>query len=565
MASVHGIVVDFFRAYPYVVVLYLLFLVVYPLSAVVIPFFVGKLLGVVHRHKGNAFEAARPTMYTIIVLFMISLIMQTFLNVLDNIIAPRFYTFVRTAMVEYVFLAYQRDFRHPRVSEIIYKIGNLPWTCIQIIYKMRVILLPTVVTLIGVLIYMFLQHWAVGVMFLLVLVAFVAIYVSMIASCMKKMQHADQMGDDIMEEIGDAMENLITVYTTASTPAELDRLRDKQKVLQEKLYRAHLCSTGFRFLFTLLMESYFVMGVFMLLYMVNAGHMGVGALASTIMILMRSQSILLSVSRQVIPMVFELAVLAKMQKFLDNLPRDLDPPTMTRLLTPAQLKSATIEIANARVYGTTDATADGTAKQAILTMDALRIAPGDRVLVTGHIGSGKSTLLKALTGLLPYKGSVLINGTQVRDMSREVLSRYMVYVPQSPVLFNRTVYENVSYGNGASRDRVLGLITRFQISFAPLDLVVGKGGNRLSGGQRQTVYLLRCLLDATPIVLMDEPTSNMDPLWKSMIMGILQEIMQDRTVLLISHDDGMTKTSVKFNRQIIFAKGAIAEDKIISR
>ena len=107
------------------------------------------------------------------------------------------------------------------------------------------------------------------------------------------------------------------------------------------------------------------------------------------------------------------------------------------------------------------------------------------------------------------------------------------------------------------------LIARFHITFAPLDLLVGKGGNRLSGGQRQTVYLLRCLLDRTPIVLMDEPTSNMDPQWTALVMAVLREIMEDRTVLLISHNDKLATSKIRFNREVVFAHGTLAEDKII--
>ena len=134
-----------------------------------------------------------------------------------------------------------------------------------------------------------------------------------------------------------------------------------------------------------------------------------------------------------------------------------------------------------------------------------------------------------------------------------------MYVPQHPIPFNRTLYENIAYGmKNISKDEVSKLLQRLGIDrlFEPLglDSQVGKHGEKLSGGQKQVIFLLRCLLRKSNIVILDEPTSALDQYSKNYIFNILQQVIKNKTVLIITHDPDILKY---VSRKIVFEGGKI--------
>jgi ABC-type multidrug transport system fused ATPase/permease subunit len=152
----------------------------------------------------------------------------------------------------------------------------------------------------------------------------------------------------------------------------------------------------------------------------------------------------------------------------------------------------------------------------ILRDYTVRFETGQRTALVGNVGSGKTTILRLLLGLYtPTTGDVYYDGLWYSQSDLSRVRRAIGYIPQHPMLFDSTVLENVLYG---SEDRVspaeavamleeTGLL--LQLSQGA-DTNVGKGGQRLSGGQRQMVWCIRVLLQNPPVLVMDEPTASMD-------------------------------------------------------
>ncbi len=173
--------------------------------------------------------------------------------------------------------------------------------------------------------------------------------------------------------------------------------------------------------------------------------------------------------------------------------------------------------------------------KAVLSNINLLIPKGSTTVIVGEIGSGKTSLVNALVRLVPYSGEISINGSNIKDIDIGHLREQLLYIPQNPRLFNRTIYENIAYGQDISKEQVVRVLNKYGISL-DLDRKVGKFGQWLSGGQRQSVYLLRCLFRNSPIVLLDEPTASLDRDTKRKILDILKDLLRDRTVIIISHD-----------------------------
>ncbi|ASJ10446.1 ABC transporter [Thermococcus sp. P6] len=196
---------------------------------------------------------------------------------------------------------------------------------------------------------------------------------------------------------------------------------------------------------------------------------------------------------------------------------------------------------------------------------SFRISPGERVLVTGPPGSGKSTLIKLIARFYePEGGEVLIDGIDVRKIKTKSLRKIVAYVPQEPFIFNRSLRENIALAKpDATMEEVIRAAKMAKIHdfIASLpsgyDTVVGEKGITLSGGQRQRIALARALLLNPKIILLDDPFSNLDAETEKEILNDLQEILRDRTAILVSQRLSPVKIS---DRVIVMENGSIVED-----
>jgi len=169
---------------------------------------------------------------------------------------------------------------------------------------------------------------------------------------------------------------------------------------------------------------------------------------------------------------------------------------------------------------------------------SLTLPPGETTVLTGPSGAGKSTLLSVLLGFVrPDAGQVLVDGHDLADLDPETWRRQIAWVPQHPHLFAGTVAENVRLGRPAATDAEIrdALAAAHATDFADPDTLLGEGGTGLSAGQRQRLALARALLTDRPLVLLDEPTANLDGVSEAAIVAAVRTLATTRTVLLIAH------------------------------
>jgi subfamily B ATP-binding cassette protein MsbA len=195
----------------------------------------------------------------------------------------------------------------------------------------------------------------------------------------------------------------------------------------------------------------------------------------------------------------------------------------------------------------------------------LRIEPGESVALVGGSGSGKSTIASLLLRFYdPKKGSVRIDGRDLRNINLASLRSHTGVVSQDVTLFNTTILENIRYGrHGASDDEVIAAaylanIGQFIEEFLPdkFDTVVGERGARLSGGQKQRINVARVILKNPAILILDEATSALDSESERSVQAVLDYLMQGRTTLIIAHRFSTIKN---VDRIVVLDSGQIVE------
>jgi ABC-type multidrug transport system fused ATPase/permease subunit len=186
---------------------------------------------------------------------------------------------------------------------------------------------------------------------------------------------------------------------------------------------------------------------------------------------------------------------------------------------------------------------------------SLVINKNENVALVGHIGSGKSTLIKMLMKLAePTRGHISIGGVDLKHITRETLYDHVFYIPQKPKLLNRPLYDNIMYGVGRfdndTRENnikhINDILRQMRVDKHMVKVFneklknddnVGVDGSKLSGGQRQMVWIIRALLRNPKIMILDEPTASLDQKHKSLIMDCLKHIGKNKTIIVISHDN----------------------------
>jgi ABC-type multidrug transport system fused ATPase/permease subunit len=194
----------------------------------------------------------------------------------------------------------------------------------------------------------------------------------------------------------------------------------------------------------------------------------------------------------------------------------------------------------------------------------LRVNPGERVGIVGPSGAGKSTLVALIFRFFDVRGgSIEIDGQNISKVTQESLRRHIALVPQDPVLFHRTLMDNIRYGRAGASDTEVQEAARLAhcdefIARLPqgYQTFVGERGVKLSGGERQRVAIARAILKDAPILVLDEATSSLDSQTEALIQDALTTLMRGRTTIVIAH---RLSTIMKLDRIVVVREGEVTE------
>lgn len=195
----------------------------------------------------------------------------------------------------------------------------------------------------------------------------------------------------------------------------------------------------------------------------------------------------------------------------------------------------------------------------------IKIKPKEKVGLVGYSGSGKSTFINLITRMFDINdGKILIDGQNIYDLSQYSLRENICLIPQEPILFNRSILENIRYGKlDASLEEIYDAAKKAHIYDEIVNLedgfesICGEKGSALSGGQRQRIVIARAILKDAPILILDEATSALDSVTEQLIQDSLSNLMDNKTVLVIAH---RLSTLKNMDRILVFNKGMIVED-----
>ncbi len=201
----------------------------------------------------------------------------------------------------------------------------------------------------------------------------------------------------------------------------------------------------------------------------------------------------------------------------------------------------------------------------VLDNFSLKIPAGQKIAIVGSSGAGKTTFVRLLMRLFNLtSGKIMIDGIDISKISQKNLREKIGFVPQDPVLFHRTLMENIRYGKRNATDEEVLRAAQLAncedfIKSLPqgYETYVGERGVKLSGGERQRVAIARAILKNAPILVLDEATSSLDSQSEYLIQDALHKLIQGKTTIVIAH---RLSTIREMDRIVVLEKGEIIED-----
>jgi ATP-binding cassette subfamily B protein len=358
---------------------------------------------------------------------------------------------------------------------------------------------------------------------------------------------------DIHGSVADAVTNHMVVKTFAGEENEIEHISQKNKRFRE----IFLKDIGFVMLEgsirVVIMVTLQIIALSFSAYLVFHGKMTIAVAIFALAYLQRLSSQLFTLGDMLNGYDQALLAAAPMSDILAKKNTIIDDEAASELdqIVP------TIEFIDTS-YRYDDATED------VISHINLTIKEGEKIGLVGHSGAGKTTITHLLLRFADVThGKIKIGGHDISSVTQSSLRKNIAYVPQEPMLFHRSLRENIAYGKPDATDEeirqaafqanALEFIENLPHSF---DTTVGERGVKLSGGQRQRIAIARAILKDAPILLLDEATSALDSQSEKLIQDALVKLMKGRTSIVIAH---RLSTIAKLDRIIVLENGGILE------
>lgn len=547
--TLSSLIKEFIVTHKKLFISYIVVLIIIPIRDIGISHIIGKILGSL-REKNISY-------FYIYVLFGALILIQigsTINEFIDIELFPVFQKYVSIKILSYVFEQSSVNLQDIFNGKILSTIAHFPKTLYNYMESFKSTFLPQFIVFVIAFIYITLVHKYLGFIVLAIIVIYYYLSYKTMTQCNGLAEAREKNLITMNENIDDVLSNVVGILNSNSKDAELRNLSAYFDRYQEFSLMTIKCTIKYKFILMPIL-------LFSLLAFITIGYQLCmqkklkieGFIVSIIIYLYIFNSIIGTIDDFRDASLRE-GMLKENIKIFNSMPAEDRNLSLTN---PANSSMSDIQKSYLyfdRVnysYVTNIDNADGIQTQihkVVLKDFTLDIKQGEKLLIIGQIGSGKTTILKLLMRYkTPMSGQIYYRGVPFENISREEIRHKIGYIPQTPILLNRTLYENIVYGSTStvSKQDVINMIKYLQLDHIfgeeRLDQMVGKHGSKLSGGQRQVVWILRVLVQDPEILLMDEPTSAIDKETKTFIDRLFKLVMQNRTVIIVSHDEYMSK------------------------
>lgn len=562
---IYQLYLDFIKQNLFTYILYVLTFLYIPLNKVALPHFYGKLISII---KKKNMDEIKNIFLMLIFIWSVYQFLNLASSRIGSHLQPKFISYVRKYIIEEIIERHKTNYEDLKLGEILTKIINSPYILYDVFQTVRNFLFTNIIFIVSTFIYLFYHNKLLGLVYLLCISVVIGICYLYTKKCERKVLKSETIYDYTHEEIEDTLANIISIYTSKKTYDEKSRLGDYSQKTSKAEQELNKCNNNFKILYSITFIIIFiVLNLFSFKLYLNNTYK-IGTLVSVVIINYSILTTLMTIYYDTRFFIDTKGRLDILKTFLEKLPeKEKQSFTNEHLLKGEEMLNTSsnnlpIKIENLN-FGYTD--------KKIFSNLNLTFKPNQTTAIIGGIGSGKSTIAKLIVRLKKYKeGKILLDNLEINKIPIDKLRGMIGYIPQHPKLFNRTLYENITYGiqEKITEKQIFDILENNNIQDIIPDFKrlmnekVGKNGSLLSGGQRQIVWLLRFIFNNHKIIILDEPTSSLDKNNKEKVISLIKELEKTKTIIIITHD----KDLLKYVERIVeLKKGKIISDKLIEK
>lgn len=492
-------------------------------------------------------------------------------NYFDKIYYPMMEKFIRFKLIDVIFKNIEVNYEKEDISNHIIKTLKIPNTVTSFTGRFIYWVITFVLTSVVILGYVIYLNPTIGIMTLLVFIAFFILYYYILLDTKNTSEQLENEERKLMSNVDDVLSNSISIICMKKIKDEKEFLTQKHGVY-DNAHETQLWSTSkggyaMSIIVTLILVAY----VYVILRLYKSKSIDSTSTIKVIIIMLFFVRYIKTASQQSILVIAEYGKLAEnetnIRKLLVEEKQNASGhKTGVPITGHIEFKNVSFEYAkNPEAVEVASVGETRTAEDRKKTLDnvSFKIKPLDRVAIIGTNGSGKSTIIKLLSGFFkPTEGQILFDGEDIQNIDREYLRSKLSIVSQKVVLFNRSVIDNICYATDTPKEEVIEILDKLKIMNVfkklpqGLDTMAGSRGEKLSGGQRQIIYLLRSYLSNKPITIMDEPTAAVDAFHKKYVTQMINEMSKKTTMIIVTHD---SEFAASFPVKIFIESGRIVK------
>jgi len=515
MKQLRDLYTNFIRDNKKLFILYILTLIYIPINSIYLPKLYGDLIS---NLKSKKFKGIEKIFFILICGWLVIQIMNTASSYIMNILMPKFKQYIRKFFITEIMDRYKTNFQELKLGDMITKIIKSPYVLEDIFYMFKDVVVRNIITIISIFGYLCYYNIRLGLIFGICMTVIIGLSLCYLSSCRDNVKNMETLYDKTHEEIEDTFSNLISIYTARKYKAETERISNIDDQLYNNVQLMNKCKNKYRIVFTLI----FIITIIILNYMGYKLYlkktMKLETFISVFIINYSLLGIFMGFFRELNDLMHSSVNINLIIDYLNNqLPKRIKL-SLNKNNIPLLLNANNKPIEGMKIQFKNVKFKYDNKSPYILNGINLTITPLETIIIQGHIGSGKSTLSKLLLKFITnYEGEILINGKSNKNMNVDDLREKIMYIPQHPNLFNRTLKENLLYGvTNYTIEDILKKLTNVDLHDirdkfkSIMNNKVGKLGSKLSGGQRQLVWILRSMFNNSKIVILDEPTSSLD-------------------------------------------------------
>lgn len=530
------------------------------LEKIALPHYYGKIIS---NLKDKKFSNIKLLFFYLVGIWVIIQGMVNIGSYYHSILLPRFIGFSRTRLIQKIMDNFKNNFTDIKMGKLLTKIIDSPYLLYDTARNVSNFIFKNTITIGSTFLYLFYYNKFIGLIYLVSIVLVFGVSMLYYMNCKILVRESEELYVNVYEEIEDTVSNLISIYTNNTIKPEKKRIKNYSDLADKADIKLYKSNTKYRVLYSIVFIIIFITLNYFTFNLFMKKKFNSSILVSIVIINYSILTDFMMIYWDTRFFIDNMERIGMLSDYLNEMPK---PKEITKIIDIKtnklfkDMKEITIDIKN--ISFSYD-------NKNIFKNFSLKIEPKEKIALIGKIGSGKSTLAKLIINLKSIEsGEILINNVNIKSLNIDKLRNHISYIPQHPKLFNRTLYENITYGienssNNNFENKIYNILDNDNLHDIKdvfkknMHKEVGKLGSNLSGGQRQIVWIIRSILKKNKIIILDEPTSSLDEESKKKIISLINNLGKDKTIIIITHDKSLLEN---MNRIITLDKGRIISD-----